>query len=118
MKRSRILGAAALLALTLAVAGCPSRTTIRDIMNDPGRYQGKEVAIAGHVTRSYGAVGKGIFEIDDGTGRMWVFTEKYGVPGRNAYVGVAGRIVDGFTYAGSTYGTVIHETDRRTREKG
>ena len=118
MKMSRILGAAALLALTLAVTGCPSHTTIREIMNDPGHFQGKEVSVAGHVTRSYGALGKGIFEIDDGTGRMWVYTEKYGVPGRNAYVGVAGRIVDGFSYAGSTYGTVIHETDRRTREKG
>lgn len=118
MNRSRILGAA-LLALTLAAAtGCPSRTTIRQIMSDPGRYQGKEVAIGGRVTNSYGALGKGVFEIDDGTGRMWVYTEKYGVPGRNAYIGVSGRIMDGFSYGGSTYGTVLHETDRRTREKG
>ncbi len=117
MRKSRILGAAMLLALALGATGCPSRTTIREIMNDPGRYQNKEVAIGGRVTRSYGAMGKGVFEIDDGTGRMWVFTEKYGVPGRNAYVGVAGRVVDGFSYGGSTYGTVIHESQRRTREK-
>ena len=118
MKRSRILGAAALLVLMLGVTGCPSRTTIRDIMNDPGHFQGKEVAIGGRVTNSFGALGKGVFEIDDGTGRMWVYTEKYGVPGRNSYVGVSGRLVQGFSYQGSTYGTMIHETNRRSRERG
>ena len=118
MMRSRILWAGALLALTLGVAGCPERMTIRQIMNDPGRYHDKEVAVSGRVTNSYGALGKGIFEIDDGTGRMWVYTDRYGVPGRNSYIGVSGRIVDGFSYGGSTYGTVIHETDRRSRPKG
>lgn len=118
MMRRRVLGAAALLALALGVAGCPSRTTISEITRDPGRYADKEIAIAGRVTNSYGALGKGVFEIDDGTGRMWVFTEKYGVPSRNAQVGVSGRIVEGFSYAGSTYGVVLHERDRRSRPKG
>jgi hypothetical protein len=66
------LGALALLALTLGVAGCPERTTIRDVLRDPGHYRNKDVAIGGRVTNSYGALGHGIFEIDDGTGRMWV----------------------------------------------
>lgn len=118
MTKSRILGVAALLVLTLGVAGCPQRTTIRQIQNDPGHYRDKDVAIGGRVTNSYGALGRGIYEIDDGTGRMWVYTEKYGVPGRNSYVGVAGRIQDGFSYGGSNYGTVLHETDRRTRPRG
>ena len=116
--RRRVLGAAALLALALGAAGCPSRTTIAEINRDPGRFAGKSIAVAGRVTNSYGALGRGVFEIDDGTGRMWVFTEKYGVPGRNAEVGVSGRIVEGFSYAGSTYGVVLHERDRRTRPRG
>ena len=116
--RHRVLGAAMLIALALAATGCPSRTTIREITNDPGRFAGKEIAIAGRVTNSYGALGTGVFEIDDGTGRMWVFTEKYGVPSRNAQVGVAGRIVEGFSYNGSTYGVVLHERDRRRGPKG
>lgn len=116
--RHRVLGAAMLVALALGVSGCPSRTTIREINNDPGRFAGKEIAIAGRVTNSYGALGRGVFEIDDGTGRMWVFTEKFGVPSRNAQVGVAGRVVEGFSYGGSTYGVVLHEKDRRSRVKG
>jgi hypothetical protein len=116
--RHRVLGTAVLIALALAATGCPSRTTIRDIKDDPGRYAGKDIAIAGRVVNSYGAMGRGVFEIDDGTGRMWVFTEKHGVPSRNAEVGVAGRIVDGFSYAGSNYGVVLHERDRRSRTKG
>ena len=118
MLTRRTFAAAALLALALGVAGCPQRTTIRDVMNDPGRYQNKDVAIGGRVTNSYGALGKGIFEIDDGTGRMWVYTDRHGVPTRNAYVGVSGRIVDGFSYGGSSYGTVLHETERRSRPTG
>jgi hypothetical protein len=118
MMRHRVLKAAMLIALALGAAGCPSRTTIREITSDPGRFSGKEIAITGRVTNSYGALGRGVFEIDDGTGRMWVFTEKYGVPSRNAQVGVAGRVVEGFSYGGSTYGVVLHERDRRTRSKG
>lgn len=118
MRKFQALGAVAMFVLLLGVAGCPSKTTIREITRDPGRYENKEVAIVGRVTNSYGALGKGVFEIDDGTGRMWVFTEKYGVPSRNAYVGVSGRIIQGFSYAGSNYGTVLRETDRRSRPKG
>jgi hypothetical protein len=117
MKKSRPLLIASIALLSLALTGCPERKTIADITSDPGRYQDKEVAVVGRVTRSYGALGYGIFEIDDGTGRMWIFTEKYGVPSKDAYVGVKGRVVSGVTYNGRNYGTGMRETERRTREK-
>jgi hypothetical protein len=98
---------------SLILAACPTRTSIERINRDPGRYVGKEVAIAGHVTNSFGALGTGVFEVDDGTGRMWVFSERYGVPGNGARVGVRGRIEQGFSFGGRNFATIMRETERR-----
>ena len=111
--RTRVLSAVLIGLCTLLLAGCPQRTTIANINRDPGRYVGKEVAIAGHVTTSFGALGTGVFEVDDGTGRMWVFSERYGVPGNGARVGVRGRIEQGFSFGGRNFATIMRETERR-----
>jgi len=103
----------AVVAATLILAACPARTSIERINRDPGRYAGREVAIAGHVTTSFGALGSGVFEIDDGTGRMWVFSERYGVPGNGARVGVRGRVEQGFNFGGRSFATFLRETERR-----
>ncbi len=111
---SRVVAAVLLIAGTLFLAGCPERTSIGKIANDPSRYNGKEVAIAGRVTNSFGALGTGVFEIDDGTGRMWVFSEKYGVPGRGENkIAVVGRIEQGVTLGGRHFALVMRETQRR-----
>lgn len=115
-KRSAVFSIAIAI-LGLALTGCPERKRIGDVTTDPARYMDKEVTIVGRVTNSYGALDKGVYEIDDGTGRMWVFTEKYGVPSKNGYVGVTGRIIPGVTYAGRNYATVLRETKRRTQPR-
>ena len=104
----------ALLSGTLLLTACPNQTNISKINADPDRYRGKEVGIAGTVTNSYGAMGAGAYEIDDGTGRIWVAT-KNGVPSRGARVGAKGYVHNGFNFAGRSFGTVMEETDRRTR---
>ena len=113
--QSKVLAAVLLLMGALILAGCPTRTTIEKINRDPGRYAGKEVTIAGRVTNSFGALGTGVFELEDGTGRMWVVSEKYGVPSKDSYVGVSGKVVPGLTYNGRNYGTGMQETRRRSR---
>ena len=118
MGKNRIFLGILILTLGVLLTGCPQQRKIAEINRDPGRYYNKEVTVVGRVTRSYGALGKGVYEIDDGTGRIWVMTEKYGVPGKDAYVGVSGRVLPGATYEGSTYGTSIHETRRRTHPRG
>ncbi|HSS21112.1 MAG TPA: hypothetical protein VLL54_13645 [Pyrinomonadaceae bacterium] len=111
------VGAASLLAVAvLLFTACPSQTTISKINADPSRYRNKEVAIVGTVRDSYGALGQGAYEIDDGTGRIWVVTRR-GVPARGARVGAKGRVTNGINFNGRTYGTVLEETDRRTKEK-
>lgn len=114
-KTSMLLGVSIAL-LSLALTGCPERIRIGDIQNDPGRYYNKEVTVAGRVVRSYGALGQGVYEIDDGTGTLWVATEKYGVPSKDTYIGVTGRVIPGVTWNGRNYGNGMHETRRRTRE--
>ena len=111
--RSRLSLTLLLIVGTLVLAACPSRTSIERINRDPGRYAGKEVAIAGHVTTSFGALGTGVYEVDDGSGRMWVFSERYGVPSNGTRVAVTGRIEQGFSFGGRSFSTVLRETERR-----
>ena len=115
-KKALLLGATLALA-ALALTGCPEGRHIGDISNDPGRYYEKEVTVYGRVTRSYGVAGVGVYEVDDGTGRIWVYTDKYGVPPKDVYIGVTGRVTPGITYDGRNYGNGMHETRRRTRTK-
>jgi hypothetical protein len=97
----------------LCLAGCPQRTAIERINRDPGRFVGKEITIAGQVVNSFGAVGSGVFEIDDGTGQMWVLSERFGIPGRDAKLAVTGRIQQGFAFGGRTFATILRESRRR-----
>lgn len=111
--RGRRLGTlAAVLALVAVLAGC-ERTNISEINQDPGRYANKEVTIAGEVTSAFGALNQGAFEVDDGTGRLWVVSSGFGVPSQGARVAVTGRIQSGVTVAGRTFANVLRETKPR-----
>jgi hypothetical protein len=110
----KIVALVVLIGATLLFTACPSQTNIAKITANPDRYRGKEVGIAGRVTDSYGALGVGAYELDDGTGRIWVATRR-GVPSRGAHVGAKGYIHNGFSFAGRSFGTVIEESDRRSR---
>jgi hypothetical protein len=97
----------------LVLAGCPQGTTIADINRDPSRYAGKEVTILGNVVDSFGALGQGAYQMDDGTGRIWVISEGFGVPSNGARVRVTGRVSTGVTLGSRSFGTVLRETQRR-----
>ena len=112
LKKTAVLFA--LLSGIFLFTACPSQTNIAKINADPGRYRNKEVGIAGTVTNSYGVMGNGAYEIDDGTGRIWVATRR-GVPARGSRVGAKGYVHNGFNFAGRSFGTVLEETDRRSR---
>ena len=105
-----------ILSGVLLLTACPKQTTISKINADPGRYRNKEVGLIGTVTDSYGVLGNGAYEIDDGTGKIWVVTRR-GVPSRGSRVGAKGRIYTGFSFGGRNFGTVLEESDRRYRGK-
>jgi hypothetical protein len=100
-------------AAAIFLAGCPPRERIAKINQDPARFAGKEISIAGRVTDSFGAAGTGVFQIDDGTGTMWVFSKGYGVPGGGAKVAVTGVIQQGFAFGGRNFATILVETKPR-----
>lgn len=106
----------AILAGALALTACPGKTTISKINQDPGRYRNKEVGLIGTVTNSYGVLGNGVYELDDGTGRIWIMTTR-GVPSRGARVGVSGRVYTGVEFGGRNYGLGLKEEHRETKSR-
>src|SRR5256885_1700929 len=94
------------LVLGLSLVAC-EQARISQINADPGRYMNKEVAVVGHVTQSIGAFGKGIYQVDDGTGRLWVVANIRGVPSKGAKVGVKGYVRPTITFLGVNYATVM-----------
>jgi hypothetical protein len=116
------------LLIIIALAGllttaCPERRSIAEIERDPGRYQDKEVAIAGIVRDSYGFsvpgtnIGGGAYKIDDGTGSIWVLVTDGSVPAKGAEIGVKGRVGTGVNWRGRNYGLGIYEKDRRYKKR-
>src|SRR6476659_6947052 len=110
MKFSTLLLVIAVAGIGLFTTACPERRSIADIEHNPGRYQDKEVVIAGRVTDSYGIgipgtnSGGGAYKIDDGTGSMWVLVTDGNVPSRGSEVGVKGRVGSGINWKGRNYG--------------
>ena len=110
----RSVGLIVLLGAVFFATACPQRETISKINADPARYGNKDVTVAGTVTDSYGLLNYGVYEIDDGTGRLLVVTQR-GVPSRGAKVGAKGRIYTGANYGGRSFGIVMEESDRRAK---
>jgi hypothetical protein len=100
------------LGAMLLLAGCPTGVHVRDLNNNPGKYFGKEVGVEGTVVNSFGALGQGAYEVDDGTGRIWIVSEGYGVPAKGARVKVAGNFMQGASFGGRSFGLALRQTHR------
>lgn len=111
-KNCRMLIAAGFTVAMLLLVGCPTHTTIADINRDPGHFAGRDVTIAGRVSDSFGALGTGVFQVDDGSGRMWVYSQNRGVP-NGGKISVTGRIEQGFNFGGRSFGVILRETSSR-----
>jgi hypothetical protein len=105
--------ATALFASTLfLLAACRGTVPIGDLLDDPGRYDGERVRVEGRVTGfSFGALGRGAFQVDDGTGRLPVVSERGATPREGARVGIEGIFRSVFTF-GDRSGAVLLERDR------
>jgi hypothetical protein len=81
--------------MVLFLTGCEQKT-IHQILVDPHRYASQEVGVAGKVVRSYSVLEHGAYEVDDGTGTLWVISNT-GVPREGARVAVKGTVRDAFS---------------------
>jgi len=124
MKRPTLTRTGVLLllaAMSLLLAACEQKT-INQILAEPNRYANREVGVLGTVVQSYSVLGRGAYQIEDGTGKLWVISDK-GVPRKGARVGVKGKIKDGFDLggliklpAGIGTGLVMIESSHRAKD--
>ncbi len=104
---------AALTALALVVGCKGGVTSIKTLLDDPGRFDHQTVRIAGTVGHSVGVLGYGAYQLDDGTGKLTVVTKEGGAPREGAKVGAEGEFRAAFTL-GSETAAVLVEKQRYT----
>lgn len=109
----KMIAVVGLVLACLALAGCPPRIKIADINRDPGRYTGKEISVAGEVSGSFGALGTGVYQVNDGTGSIWVYSQGFGVPNNGARVAVTGTLSQGFSFGGRNFATILRQSEKR-----
>jgi hypothetical protein len=90
----RLLAVLVIVATVLGASACAGKS-IRQISSDPSRYRNQEVKVTGDVIDSYSVGSRGLYHVDDGTGRLWVASDR-GVPRKGARVTVWGTIREGF----------------------
>ena len=111
----RALLIVSIFAFSLVAVACTEKTIpIGDLRANSAAYDGKTVQIAGTVKSAAGALGYGVYQLDDGTGTMMVVTESGGAPAQGAKVGVRGVFHSAFTI-GTDVVAVVVEKERRTR---
>jgi hypothetical protein len=101
------------MATVLVLRSCGGTTPIKTLLDDPSRFDGKTVRIAGNVEGSIGILGTGGYKVNDGTGTLPVVTGSGGTPRNGARVGVEGTFHSAFTL-GSTSAAVLVEKRRYT----
>jgi hypothetical protein len=103
----------AIAAMALFTAACGS-VRIARINADPSRYANRTVSVKGRVTNSVGILGTGGYQLDDGTGKIYVLS-RTGVPSRGSEVRVTGRVTPGATVLGQPIGVAIQEQNHSVR---
>ncbi len=110
--------------LALFAAGCNSHTDkISDLLNNPSGFAGKDVTVAGEVTKVYelplGLSNLGIsnlaaYRVNDGTGQVWVVSHA-GSPVVGDKVGLKGRVQPEGRIGSFPLGTIIEEKGRKVQ---
>lgn len=103
----------AVAALLLSACGT---VRIARINADPNRYARRTVRVEGNVTNSFGALGTGGYQVDDGTGKIFVISTGTGVPAKGMHVKVDGTVMHGVTVMGKSYGTAIRENGHKAKQ--
>jgi len=114
-RRPVLLAAAALLGM-LALGACKASDQpipIKTLLDDPSRYDGQVVRVVGDVGAAVGLLGVGAYQINDGTGTLYVVSKSGGAPREGARVGAEGTFKAVFTL-GTWSGAGLQESRRYT----
>jgi len=91
----------------VGLTACSRTIHIKDLLDRPQEYDGKTVEVEGTVTQSAGVLGTGAFEIDDGTGKIFVIAKGQGVPRQGAKTKAQGRFESIFSFLGRTMAAIV-----------
>jgi hypothetical protein len=97
-----------LLGAILAFCAC-SRQSIEVINHDPAGLRDKQITVAGRVVNLFATTDAGAFELDDGSGRLWVLRDSPNLPAHNSSVTVTGKIEQGVPFAGRKFVIILRE---------
>lgn len=94
----------------LFFASCKGTTTpIKTLLDDPARFDGTTVRIAGEVQGSVGVLGLGAYQVNDGTGTLTIVTEGGGAPRQGAKVGVEGTFRSAYTVGNQSVAVLVEQ---------
>jgi hypothetical protein len=95
------------IATLLVISGCAGKTPIKTIVDDPERHNGKHVQIAGEVTKSPASPSPESFEVDDGTGKVFVCSKEHKIPPVGTKVVVKGIYYAAISSPTQTFAAVV-----------
>lgn len=96
--------------LILLMTSCAKNLTIRDITTKPESYRNQAVNVEGIVVETIviPLTGKGIYQLKDDTGKIWVQPAN-DVPFRGETVNVMGEVKIGLSIFDKNFGVIIVE---------
>ena len=114
MRRCRRLAHALAAACLLAAGACAAHTPIADVRARTAELQGREVTVEGAVvdTLSMPLVSSRYYQIDDGSGQLWVETRST-LPAEGETVRATGLLSPGLKVGTVELGLVLQESRRR-----
>jgi hypothetical protein len=101
-RRSRWLGA---ICFALVLSGCASSLKIRDILDNPARYNGRSVQIHGVVTKTSMSLGRGAYELSDNTGSILIVAQE--APRHGSSLKVQGTFRSSFNWGDGTVAAIV-----------
>jgi hypothetical protein len=111
MKKGKKLRLLIPLGAALLLAGCGT-TRIGRILDEPQHFRNRTVRVQGTVDRSIGAFVTGVYQVEDGTGKIYVLSNS-GVPRKGSRVSVKGKVMEGITVGTRSIGTAIREESHK-----
>lgn len=95
--------------ILLLLTGCGA-TKIGNLQDNLDKFENQQVTLSGEVveTLSIPFIHKGAYQIDDGTGKIWVVSSD-NIPARGDKVRVTGTVKVGVEIAGKNFGMVLME---------
>jgi len=100
----------AILALLLVACGLSAPVKIKQILDHPRQYDGREVTIEGQVETSTNVLVFKYFVLRDDTGAIAVITHK-AVPTRGERIRVRGRVNQAFALQGKSLTVIMQDSN-------